>query len=125
MERYNLDVLGVSETKARGNGMTTIDGASYVYAGLTEGRAKSGVGIVIAERWADCVKSWRCINERCVTLRMKIAGVWLTLVQIYAPTDDRDNDINDDFYSVLQEVLDRAPRGDKVVIMGDLNARAM
>ena len=103
--------------------MTAIDGARYVYAGVTEGRAKSGVGIVIAERWADCVKSWRCVTERCVTLRMKITGVWLTLVQVYAPTDDRDNDIKDDFYSVLQEVLYRAPRGDKVVIMGDLNAR--
>ena len=123
MERYNLDVLGVSKTKARGNGMTAIDGAIYVYAGVAEGRAKSGVGIVIAERWADCVKSWRYVNERCVTLRMKIAGVWLTLVQVHAPTDDRDNDIKDDFFSVLQEVLDKAPRGDKVVIMGDLNAR--
>ena len=54
---------------------------------------------------------------------MKIAWVWLTLVQVYAPTDNRDNDIKDDFFSVLQEVLDKAPRGDKVVIMGDLNAR--
>ena len=123
MERYNLDVLGVSKTRERGNRMTTINGASCMYAGVTEGRAKIGVGIVIAERWADCVKSWRCVNERCVTLRMKIAWVWLTLVQVYAPTDDRDNDIKDDFYSVLQEVLDRAPRGDKVVIIGDLNAR--
>ena len=82
MESYNLDVLGLSETKVRGNGMKVIDGTSYVYAGVSEGRARGRVGIAIAERWADCVKRWRCVSERCVTVRMNIAGVWLTLVQV-------------------------------------------
>ena len=62
MKRYNIDVLGLSETKARGNGMKAVDGASYVYSGVTEGRAKRGVAIIVAERWADCVRSWRCVN---------------------------------------------------------------
>ena len=71
---------------------------------------------------ADCEKSWRCVSERCVTVRMKIAGVWMTVVQVYAPTDDRDNNTKEQFYASLQEVVDKAPRGDKVVVMGDLNA---
>ena len=49
MKRYNLDILGLSETKRRGNGMKVIDGVSYVYAGVTEGGARGGVGIVVAE----------------------------------------------------------------------------
>ena len=112
MARYNIDVLGLSETKARGNGMTEIDGARYVYAGVTEGRAKCGVGIIVAERLADCVRSWRCVSERCVMIRLRVAGVWMTLVQVYAPTDDRDNETKDGFYAQLQEVVDRVPRGD-------------
>ena len=55
MERYNLDVLGLSETKVRGNSMKVIDGTSYVYVGVSEGRAKGGVGKAVVERWADCV----------------------------------------------------------------------
>ena len=43
--------------------MKDIDGTSYVYAGVSDGRARGGVGIAIAERWADCVKSWRCVSE--------------------------------------------------------------
>ena len=57
MQRYNLDILGLSETKARGNGMKTFDGVSYVYVGVTEGRAKGEVGIVVAEQWASYVSS--------------------------------------------------------------------
>ena len=49
MKRYNLDILGLSETKGRGNGMKVIEGASYVYAVVKEGRARGGVGIVVAE----------------------------------------------------------------------------
>ena len=56
-------------------------------------------------------------------MRMKIAGVWLTLVQVYAPLGDRDKDTKEQFYTSLQEVVDRAPQGDKVVVMGDLNDR--
>ena len=66
--------------------MTEVDGARYVYAGVTEGRAKCGVGIIVAERLADCVRSWRCASERCVMIRLRVAGVWMTLVQVYAPT---------------------------------------
>lgn len=44
-------------------------------------------------------------------------------MQVHAPTDDKDNDIRDEFYTVLQEVVDETPRGDSVVVMGDHNAR--
>ena len=123
MKRYNIDVLGLSETKARGNGMKAVDGASYVYSGVTEGRAKRGVAIIVAERWADCVRSWSCVSERCVTVRLNVAGVWLTLVQVYAPTDDTDSVAKDEFYAEVQEVMNRVPRGDRIIVMGDFNAR--
>ena len=42
---------------------------------------------------------------------------------MYTPIDDRDKDTKEQFYTSLQEVMDRAPRGDKVVVMGNLNAR--
>ena len=103
--------------------MKVIDGVSYVYAGVTEGRARGGVGILVAERWGDCIRSWRCVNERCVMVRLKIEGVGIMLVQMYAPTDDKANDTKEEFYAALQEVIARAQRGDKVVVMGELNAR--
>ena len=123
MERYNIDVLGLSETKARGNGMKVVDGASYVYSGVAEGRAKRGVAIIIAERWADCLKSWRCVSERCVTVRLNVAGLWMMLIQVYAPTDDADSQAKDEFYEEVQDTMNRVPRGDRVIVMGDFNAR--
>ena len=123
MERYNLDILGLSETKVRGNGMREINGTKYVYAGATEGKAKGGVGLIVPERWADRLRSWRCVSERCVTIRLRIEGQWISIIQVYAPTDDKDGGIKDAFLEELQGAVDKVPRGDKLTVMGDFNAR--
>ena len=44
-------------------------------------------------------------------------------VQVYVSTDDKDKETKEEFYGVLQEVIARVQRGDKVVVMGDFNAR--
>lgn len=116
MTRYSIDILGLSEGKVRGNGMKKTGGAKCIFVGVTEGRAKCGVRIIVAERLVNCIRSWRCI--RCVMIRLRVAGVWMTLVQVYAPTDDRDSETKDAFYAQLQEVVDKAPRGDKEIMQG-------
>ena len=42
---------------------------------------------------------------------------------MYAPTVKKDNDKMEVFYAVLQEVISRSQRGDKVVMMSDFNVR--
>ena len=55
---------------------------------------------------------------------MQIEGRWITYISVYAPTDDSSQKIKDGFYiQKLQSVLDKTPRGEKLVILGDLNAR--
>ena len=44
-------------------------------------------------------------------------------IQVYAPTDDEDGEIKDAFFEELQGAVDKVPRGDKLIVMGDLNAR--
>ena len=42
MKKYQLEVLGVSETKVRGNRVKQIGDVVCVYSGVQEGRAKGG-----------------------------------------------------------------------------------
>lgn len=56
MEQCNLDVF-VLTIKSKIERDEVTNGASYVYAGVTEDRANDGVGMVIVEQWADCVTS--------------------------------------------------------------------
>ena len=45
----------------------------------------------------------------------------ITLIQCYAPTNDREDTVNDAFYQQLQAEVDAVPRHDLTVVMGDLN----
>ena len=32
------------------------------------------------------------MSERCVTIMLRIEGVWIMLIQLYDPTDDKDDE---------------------------------
>ena len=50
MRKYKTEILGLSETKRRGNGEKTLKN-NYIlrYSGISTGRAKKGVGIIVSE----------------------------------------------------------------------------
>ena len=55
---------------------------SYVgYSGVSEDRSRAGVAVFLSEDVSRCVKSWQCINERIVVMKLKIDREWLALVK--------------------------------------------
>lgn len=60
-------------------------------------------------------------EQEGVTIRLRIEGVWMTIVQ-YAPMNDKDEETKDVFYGELQGLIGKVPKGDKLIVMGDCNA---
>ncbi len=59
-----------------------------------------------------------------MTLRVPLASRrYVTLVSAYAPTLTSDDGIKDEFYDLLDRTLRAVPRTDKIVLLGDFNAR--
>ena len=48
----------------------------------------------------------------------------LTIIHIYAPTEDTDEQLKDEFYTRLQRVLDSRNQHNMLIITGDMNAKA-
>lgn len=125
MEKYKLAILGVSETKKKGSGQTNLD-KGYVmrYSGVSRKvRAKEGVAIIMSEEVESKVIEWEPISSRLITVDVKLEER-ITLVQVYAPTEDRQKVDKEQFYAQLQGVVDKArERSRHVIVMGDWNAR--
>ena len=66
---------------------------------------------------------WQPVNDRLITARFDSNFCKLTLIQCYAPTNDADEEIKNEFYDQLQAVFDGVPQHDMVLITGDLNAK--
>ncbi|GFR66118.1 endonuclease-reverse transcriptase [Elysia marginata] len=47
----------------------------------------------------------------------------MNIVQIYAPTNEAQDEEKDAFYDLLQEVMDKLPKKDINILMGDANAK--
>ena len=59
-----------------------------------------------------------------MTLRIKIKGnQYLTFVSVYAPTLTNDELIKEQFYEELDKVIRDTPAYNKLLVVGDFNAR--
>ncbi|XP_022191946.2 craniofacial development protein 2-like [Nilaparvata lugens] len=125
MEKYGLKLMGISETKKKGCGEMALDkGYTFLYSGVEmKARAKEGVGIILSDECQRKMVSWTAVNSRIISADLEFAER-VSLIQIYAPTDDSAELEKETFYSALQETVDKARQYAKhIIIMGDWNAR--
>ena len=62
-------------------------------------------------------------NEQLCKLRIKGKFNDITLINTYAPTEDKTEEIKEQFYDDLQSMVDKVPKSDVTIILGDVNAK--
>ena len=122
IKTYNISVMGIAEMRWTGQGRIRHDGFEIFYAGHESHHVK-GVGIVLDRKASSTVVSWKPVNERIITVRLKAKLTKVTVVQVYAPTEDTPDEEKDDFYEQLQKTLDEVPSFDNKIVIGDFNAK--
>ncbi|CAI9722361.1 Hypothetical predicted protein [Octopus vulgaris] len=109
MNRSNIDILGVSEVHWTGNGFFNSGDHTMYFSGNSK-RRQHGVGFVLYKKISKCVESYQTMSQ-------------ITLLQIYAPTADAEEDEIAQFYAEIQGAIEETPRADVVYILGDFNAK--
>jgi hypothetical protein len=57
-------------------------------------------------------------------LYITLKGHWFDIVlNVHAPTEDKDDDVKDCFYKELKKVFDQFPRYHMKVLLGDFSAK--
>jgi len=124
MRRYNLDILGISESRWTESGrLRTSTGETVLYSGRDDNQHCEGVAIILKKGVEKSLIEWKPVNSRLIKIRMKGKQINTTIIQCYSPTNDNDEDTNDEFYERLQAKLENTPRHDMKIVMGDLNAK--
>jgi exonuclease III len=69
----------------------------------------------MAKEAAKALEEWTPISERIITARFwsrHIIVIMTTLIQVYAPTNDADEETKHSFYEQLQSVIHLTPHHD-------------
>ena len=122
LEKYDMDICGLSEVRWSGSGKERIGKYTLFYSGNSKG-SEYGVGIAVRERLVGSVTAWAPVNDRIIWLRFNAKNVPTTIVQCYAPHEERPTKEKDEFYACLDDVVRRVPGRDLLIVMGDFNAR--
>ena len=128
LDRYGIQIAALSETRLAGEGQLTEAGSGYTFfwSGRTEAeRRDAGVGFAIKSNLVNKLAALpKGVNDRLMTLRLLLRGKhFATLISAYAPTMTNPDDVKERFYEDLTATITAVPRADKLIILGDFNAR--
>ena len=124
MAKREIDIMGISETHWIGNGKLQLqEGEIIIYSGREDNIHRQGVGILMSKSASRALIDWSPISERIVQAWFYSNHIKLTLVHVYVLIEDAEEQVKDDFYAKLQDVLSSCKAHDVLVVTGDMNAK--
>jgi exonuclease III len=84
---------------------------------------QAGTGFILFGGITNNVIGFEAINESLCKVRMKGKYNNMTLINMYAPTEDITNTQKEKFYDGLQTAIDRTPKSDTILVLVDANAK--
>ena len=120
LERRRIDICAVQETRWSGSKSKDIGcGYKLIYHGSAGTR--SGVGVVVSERYRDAIAEVQRFDDRLMKIVIATVELRLHFFSAYAPQTGCSESIKDDFWALLDEKTAEVPKEDTLVVAGDLN----
>ena len=111
MENYKVELLCVSEARWIDSGKRTLSsGHTILYSGQSDNKHRGGVAIIVTRKVEKTLLEWKPINNRLLKARFNSKFAKLTVIACYAPTEDAEEEIKDEFYDQLEEEIRTTPR---------------
>ena len=129
MTKYKIDVLGITESRWTGSGdFKHLSGMRILYSGQQDEALghHQGVALILTADASKALISWLPHGPRIMEAYFKTSNkrINLRLILVYAPTEDKDDDVKNNFYDQLDKVYrDGQKEKDITMLIGDLNAK--
>ena len=120
MARVNVNILGISELKWTEMGELRWP----LYLRLwQESPRRNGVAIIVNKRVWKAVLGCNLKNNRTISVRFQGKPFNITVIQVYALTNNTEEAEVERFYEDLPDLLEIIPKKDVLFIIGNWNAK--
>ena len=96
----------------------------YIYYCEQESLRKNGVAIIVNKRVQNAILGCSLKNDRMISVHFQGKAFNITVIQVYAPTDNAEEAEVEWFYEDLQDLLQLTPKKGVFFIIGDWDAKA-
>ena len=123
MDTYRWNILKICYMRWKNFGETTTEEGHKVFLSGKEDKHEHSVGFLVHKNIVNTVVGCRPVFSRLITIRLRAVSFNITIVQVYAPTSDYDDNETEELYDQLQNVIDQTPKKNILVVQGDWNAK--
>ena len=100
------DVIGLGEVRRKGESFTTLQSGHLLYHFEANNR-QAGVGFLVNKKWKDNITRVFSGSSRVAVLILRITDRYqLKIVQVYAPTISHSDEETDNFYNIIDKILE-------------------
>ena len=103
-------------------GQLSKNGYTVVYSGNCE-KHTNGVGIIMTSEIAKSMMGFWPISDRAMLMKLDTKPFKITVIQVYAPTQDHSEEEVEEFYEQINNALKYVKSDEMLIIMGDWNAK--
>ncbi|XP_030760798.1 craniofacial development protein 2-like [Sitophilus oryzae] len=123
MHRLQIKILGLCEVRWPGSGTIRTEHGTLYYSGNDNPNHYNGVGVLVSSGIERSVVDFFPISDRLMVLKIKTSRRIMNIVQVYAPTSEKQDDMVEQFYNELEDIMKLTKKGELTIIIGDFNAK--
>ena len=120
MERRNVDILCLQETKWKGSKARNIGGGCKIFYNGADGR-KNGIGIVLREELDESILEVKRVSDRLMAMKLEVKGSILNIVSAYAPQVNSSMEEKNDFWEDLDGLIESISKKEWILLGADLS----
>ena len=122
LSKVKWDVIGISETRRKGESKIQLKSGNVIYWKEHDDRSELGVGFHINKEILSNIINFKAINERIITITIQLTRKYkIQIIQVYPPTSHDDKEI-EDFYESLDSTI-KEEESNATITMEDSNAK--
>ena len=120
---YNVNITAVQEVPWKDSGKINKKNFTFFYSGSERKQGEYGTEFIVHAKTKQSIIGFEPVNNQISKIRVKGKFYNMTIINVYAPTEETDEEVKEVFYEEIQLVINRIPNNDLIVIVGDYNAK--